>query len=100
MENFYMPATPVSQARSSFNAQVAALAPGESCAKVRPLDPEMIVSNMAHEMPALRQQVRNATMSAVSRARESTGNQYGIQVGEAVMPNGSIYIVAIVTREV
>ena len=97
MENFHMPVP--SQPRSSFNSQVALLNPGESCAKVRALDPTMTVARIPEEMPAIRQQVRNATMSAVSRARESTGNQYGIQVGEAVMPDGSIYIVAIVTRK-
>jgi hypothetical protein len=89
----------IAHPRVSFNAQVAGLNSGESCAKVRALDPTMTVADLPDEMPAIRQQVRNATMSAVSRARESTGNQYGIQVGEAVMPDGSIYIVAIVTRK-
>lgn len=88
-----------SQPRSSFNAQVASLGPGESCAKVRPLDPTMTVARIPIDMPVIRQQVRNATMSAVARAREATGNQYGIQVGEAVMPDGGIYVVAIVTRK-
>jgi hypothetical protein len=82
----------------SFNAQIQELNPGECVSKVRPVDPTLTIARIPDELPSLRQQVRNAVTPAVTRAREATGNTYSIEVGDLQMPNGSLYVVAVVTR--
>lgn len=82
----------------SFNAQVIELNPGESVSKVRALDPTTSVSRLVDELPSVRQQVRNACSPAVARAKEMTGNTYSVEVGDCVMPNGTFFVVAVVTR--
>jgi hypothetical protein len=82
----------------SFNAQIQELNPGECVSKVRPVDPTLTIARIPEELPSLRQQVRNSVTPAVTRAREATGNTYSIEVGDLQMPNGSLYVVAVVTR--
>ena len=81
-----------------FSAQVLALAPGESACRTKAIDQTMTVARFPEEMPALRQQLRNAVTPAVARAREATGNTYTIEVGDVQMPSGMLYAVAVVTR--
>jgi hypothetical protein len=83
---------------TSFQAQVNELQPGESCSKVRAVDPTTPVSRLPDELPSLRQQVRNTITPAVRRATETSGSKFTIEVGDVVMPAGRLYIVGIVTR--
>lgn len=83
----------------SFNSQVLELSPGESVSKVRPLDPTITVQRLPAELPLIREQVRNSCAPAVKRAREQTGSTYSVEVGDVVMPGGSLYVVAVVTRK-
>lgn len=82
----------------SFQAQVNALTIGESVAKVRPVNPKLQVSKIPEEMPALRQQLRNAVTPAVTRAKAATGGSFSIEVGDFISPSGKFYAVAVVTR--
>ena len=81
----------------SFQAQVLDLAPGESCSRVRSVDSTMPVSRLPEELPILRQQLRNSIAPAVKRATETTGHAYTVEVGETVMPGGTLYIVAVIS---
>lgn len=82
----------------SFNSQVAELNPGECVSKVRPVDPTTPVHRLPEELPTMRSQVRNACAPAVSRAKASTGGEYTVEVGDCIMPNGTMFVVAVVTR--
>lgn len=82
----------------SFQAQVNALAVGESACKVRAIDPSMPVSHIPEELPAIRQQLRNAVTPAVTRAKSAVGGSYSIEVGDFISPAGRFYAVAVVTR--
>lgn len=83
---------------SSFYAQVLDLAPGESCSRVRAVDPTTSVERLPEELPEIKQQLRNACTPAVTNAKEKTGGTYSIEVGEVVMPKGRMYVLAVVTR--
>ena len=83
---------------SSFFAQVLDLAPGDSCSRVRPVDPTTSVERLPEELPEIKQQLRNACTPAVTNAKEKTGGTYSIEVGEVVMPKGRMYVLAVVTR--
>lgn len=83
----------------SFNTQVIELNPGESVSKVRAVDPTIPISRLPDEMPAIRQQVRNACAPAVTRAKEATGGIYTVEVGDCLMFSGGFYVVAVVTRK-
>ncbi len=83
---------------NSFNAQVADLQTGESVSKIRAIDPTTPVQRLPEELPSVRQQVRNACAPAVTRAKEQTGADYTVEVGDVVMPAGNFYVVAVVTR--
>lgn len=83
---------------AAFSTRVLMLAPGECVAQVRAVDQTMTVARLPEEMPALRQQLRNAVTPAVTRAKEATGNTYTIEVGDVQMPSGMLYAVAVVTR--
>lgn len=82
----------------SLHAQIAELNPGEVMSKARAFDPTTPISRIPDELPAMRQQVRNAVMPSVQRAKETTGGTYTVEVGDLIMPNGSCYVVAVVTR--
>lgn len=83
----------------SFDSQVAALQIGESVSKVRAVDPTTTVERLPDELPEIRNQVRNACAPAVRRAKEINDRAiYTVEVGDAVMPSGRLYVVAIVTR--
>jgi hypothetical protein len=82
----------------SFQAQVNALAIGESISRVRAVDPKMRISQIAEELPALRQQLRNAVTPAVTRAKGAVGGSYSIEVADMPTPSGNYYVVAVVTR--
>lgn len=82
----------------TFNGSVAELRPGESVSKIREVDPTITVARLPDEMPAIRTQVRNACAPAVTRARETTGGRYSVEVGDVIMPSGSMYVVAVVKR--
>lgn len=84
----------------SFNARVLDLAIGESCMKPRAVDPTTTVERLTAEMPVLREQVRNATTPAVTKARQHhKDSRYSIEVGDLLMPSGRLFVVAVVTRE-
>lgn len=82
----------------SFAHQVLTLGPGESACRTKPIDQTLTIARIPEEMPALRQQLRNAVTPAVARAKEATGNVYSIEVGDVQMPSGMLYAVAVVTR--
>ena len=82
----------------SFDSQVAALKAGECVSKVRPIDPTETIEAIAQALPDLRVQMRNALAQPIARAKKRCGGQYSINVGETVMPDGSMYLVGIVKR--
>lgn len=82
----------------SFNQQVLELNPGESVAKVRAVDPTTPVSRLADEMPAIRDQVRNACAPAIKRAKEQTGGTYTVETGDLSTSGGGYWVIGIVTR--
>lgn len=83
----------------SFQAQINDLEVGESCSKVRAVDPSLPVAELHEALPALRQQLRNVIAPAVKRATEQQpSHTYATEVSEVLMPGGTLYIVAIVTR--
>jgi hypothetical protein len=82
----------------SFNAAVGGLSPGECISKVREVDPTMTVARLPDEMPAIRSQLRNACAPSVARAKEITGGTYTCEVGDVVMPGGSMYVIAVIKR--
>ena len=93
-----MPKPQQADTTPSFQAQVNALPIGESVARVRPVNPKLQVSKIPEEMPALRQQLRNAVTPAVTRAKAATGGSFSIEVGDFISPSGKFYAVAVVTR--
>lgn len=82
----------------SFQAQVNALLVGEQASKVRAVNPKLPISKIPEELPALRQQLRNAVTPAVTRAKAQFGSSYSIEVGDMISPSGNYYVVAVVTR--
>lgn len=83
----------------SFNARVLDLAIGESCAKLRAVDPTCSVERLTAELPSMREQVRNSTTPAVRNAKERIKDSaYSIEVGDLLMPSGVLFVVAVVTR--
>lgn len=85
---------------SSFNARVLDLAIGDSCAKMRAVDPTTTVERLTAELPMLREQVRNATTPAVTKARQHhKDSKYSIEVGDLLLPSGRLFVVAVVTRD-
>lgn len=82
----------------SIHDQIAKLNPGECFARARPLDPTLTVDRCREELPAIRQQVRNSIAAPLRRAKETTGATYSVEVGDVVMPNGTMYVVAVVSR--
>lgn len=93
-----MPKPQQADTGTSFQAQVNALAIGESVSKVRAVDPKLRISQIADELPALRQQLRNAVTPAVTRAKAAVGGSYSIEVADMPTPSGNYYVVAVVTR--
>jgi hypothetical protein len=93
--------TVVSQPRmSSFNARVAELVIGECAAKIRTVDNTCSVERLPAELPAIREQARNATTPAVTRAKQlNPGATYSIEVGDWLSPRGRLFVIAVVTRE-
>ena len=83
----------------SFTSLVAELNPGESVSKVRAVDPTMTIARMPDEMPSLRDQLRNICQPSIKRAKAVVKNAtYTCEVGDMVMPSGSPFVVAVVTR--
>ena len=82
----------------SFDVQVRELKPGDICSKVRPVIPSTPVADLAAEMPKMRRQLRSTCMTAVTRAKKLTNAAYSVEVGDVVMPGGSMYVVAVVSR--
>lgn len=78
--------------------KISALQVDESHSYVRAVDPTMTVARIPAELPMLRQQVRNAVMPSVARARQHTGHDYRVEVGDIVMPSGTMFVVAAITR--
>ena len=93
-----MPKPAIHEDAPSFQAQVNALAIGESVSKVRAVNPKLPIGKIPEEMPALRQQLRNAVTPAVTRAKAATGGAFSIEVGDFISPSGKFYAVAVVTR--
>lgn len=83
----------------SIHDQIAKLNPGECFSRARPLDPTLTVDRFRDELPAIRQQVRNSIAAPLQRAKETTGATYSVEVGDVVMPNGTMYVVAVVSRQ-
>jgi hypothetical protein len=83
---------------ASFATQVLTLAPGESVCRIKPIDQTLTIARIPEELPAMRQQLRNAVTPAVTRAKEVTGATYAIEVGDVQMPSGMFYAVAVITR--
>jgi len=85
---------------SSFNARVLDLAIGDSCAKMRSVDPTTTVERLTAELPMLREQVRNATTPAVTKAKQHhKDSKYSIEVGDLLLPSGRLFVVAVVSRD-
>ncbi len=82
----------------SVHDQIAKLNPGECFSRARPLDPTLTVDRFREELHAIRQQVRNSIAAPLQRAKETTGATYTVEVGDLVMPNGSVFVVAVVSR--
>lgn len=84
---------------ASFNARVLDLAPGESAAKLRAVDPTCPVDRLKSELAPMREQVRNATTPAVTNAKKHhKGATYTIEVGDLLLPSGAMFVIAVVTR--
>ena len=83
---------------ASFATQVLTLAPGESVCRTKAIDQTLTIARIPEELPAMRQQLRNAVTPAVTRAKEATGATYTIEVGDVQMPSGMYYAVAVITR--
>lgn len=85
---------------SSFNARVAELVIGECAAKIRTVDNTCSVERLSAELPMIREQVRNATTPAVTRAKQlNPGATYSIEVGDWLSPRGRLFVIAVITRE-
>jgi len=85
---------------SSFNARVAEMVVGECAAKIRTVDNTCSVERLPAELPAIREQARNATTPAVTRAKQlNPGATYSIEVGDWLSPRGRLFVIAVVTRE-
>lgn len=85
---------------SSFNARVAELVVGECAAKIRTVDCTCSVERLPAELPMIREQARNATTPAVTRAKQiNPGATYSIEVGDWLSPRGRLFVIAVVTRE-
>lgn len=83
----------------SLSEQIRLLPVGKSAAKVELIDWDKLCDmGDANRLQTMRSSIRNSLASAISRAQASTGGIYGIEVSEASMPAGNIYVVAVVTR--
>lgn len=83
----------------SLTHQIAELNPGESISRIRSIDPTMTVARMPDEMPMIREQIRSVCQPAIRRAKEVVmGAKYTCEVGDVIMPGGTFYVVAVVTR--
>lgn len=92
-------AQPTRQVPGSFTAQVAALNVEECAAKCWPAPQSALVLRLCDELPAMREQVRNACTSAVKAAKERIpGSNYRVEVGEMVSSGSRLYVLAVVTR--
>lgn len=84
---------------SSFAAQVADLQQGESCAKVKVINPGLLVGEMGKELPLVRERLRNACAPVIAAAKAaSPGKEFSVEVGDLWMPRGNLYVVAVVSR--
>lgn len=90
---------PASRRRSSsFASVVSDLEVGESASRTHRLNDTMTLGELRDDMRELKEMLRNNTAPAVSAARRNTGGTYTIEVGETIMPGGSIYLVVVVSR--
>ncbi len=94
------PSKPRGPRSSSFNARVLDLVVGDACAKMRAVGPTTTGERLTAELPVLREQVRNATTPAVTKARQHhKDSRYSIEVGDLLLPSGRLFVVAVVTRD-
>lgn len=84
--------------KPSFNSIVCTLGVGECASKVRQIDSKTRIKELPEFIAEIRQQQRNAITTAVSAAKAKAGGTYSIEVGDCIMPNGTMYVVGVVTR--
>jgi hypothetical protein len=83
---------------SSFTAQVADLALGETASKLLPVEPSAALCDIQKDLPAIRERLRNNVASSVRHAKARTGGNYSVEVCDLHTPTGQWFTIALVTR--
>lgn len=86
------------QRTSSFAAVVTDLEVGQHASRVVRVDPNMKVGELTEGLRVIKDTLRNAISSTVAAAKRRTSGTYSIELGDVVMPGGSIFVVAVITR--
>jgi hypothetical protein len=86
------------QKTGSFAAAVLDLEPGQSASRVHRVNPDMTVGEFTEQLKDIKEMMRNNVTYAVTAAKRRTMGTYCIEVGEVVMPGGTLYVVVVVSR--
>lgn len=86
------------QRTSSFAAAVADLEVGQCTSRVTRVDPALTVYQLTTVLREMKDALRNNISSTVAAAKRKTDGAYSVELGDVVMPGGSMYVVAVVTR--
>lgn len=92
--------TPSNATAPSLQAQIDALDVNESVAKVQDIGVQALTEPLSDVIARNNQQLRNSCSSRVARAsRRSPGKSFSIELGTLLMPAGTLWTVAIITRK-
>lgn len=79
----------------SMRLQVGALEVGESFPRVQRFNYDVLTR---HDLRAAISSLRNAMLSALTRAKEDTGNEYTIEQGEMFTRSKDLLLLVVITR--
>jgi hypothetical protein len=92
-------ARPSTKKAGSFQSQVEALSPTESCARIKKVGADnLTLGQIQAKLPDEREKLRNGLQPVIARARTATGGTYTTEVWQSISPAGDIYLVGMVTR--
>ncbi len=92
--------TPSNATAPGLQAQIDALDVNESVAKVQDIGVQALTEPLSDVIARNNQQLRNSCSSRVARAgRRSPGKSFSIELGTLLMPAGTLWTVAIITRK-
>lgn len=92
-------APPGKTQQGSFVSQIRGLKVGESCARVKTIEPSTTLAQYAEEGGKVRETLRSSVGSSLRVARESQGfGEFEVEICETLTTKRQMYLIAIVTR--